>query len=49
MEVDCDDDTFVSSLAIFRSMILYANVSYDHMVFGCTYFIQDFEQLAPSF
>lgn len=32
MASDCEDGKFISALAIFRSRILYANVSYDHMV-----------------
>ncbi|XP_062012996.1 putative lipase YDL109C isoform X2 [Rosa rugosa] len=32
MASDCEDGNFVSALGSFRSRILYANVSYDHMV-----------------
>ncbi|KAF3952003.1 hypothetical protein CMV_022398 [Castanea mollissima] len=32
MASDCEDGKFISALGTFRSRILYANVSYDHMV-----------------
>ncbi|KAJ8541755.1 hypothetical protein K7X08_002571 [Anisodus acutangulus] len=32
MASDCDDGKFISALGAFKSRILYANVSYDHMV-----------------
>lgn len=32
MASDCEDGNFLSALGSFRSRILYANVSYDHMV-----------------
>ncbi|XP_015874486.3 putative lipase YDR444W isoform X2 [Ziziphus jujuba] len=32
MASDCEDGKFISALGAFRSRILYANVSYDHMV-----------------
>ncbi|KAF5474521.1 hypothetical protein F2P56_006414 [Juglans regia] len=32
MASDCEDGKFISSLGTFRCRILYANVSYDHMV-----------------
>ncbi|EPS68094.1 hypothetical protein M569_06678, partial [Genlisea aurea] len=32
MASDCDDGKFISSLAAFKCRVLYANVSYDHMV-----------------
>ncbi|KAJ8616473.1 hypothetical protein MRB53_035845 [Persea americana] len=32
MASDCEDGNFVSALATFKCRILYANVSYDHMV-----------------
>ncbi|XP_052179474.1 uncharacterized protein LOC127792881 isoform X2 [Diospyros lotus] len=32
MASDCEDGKFISSLGAFRCRILYANVSYDHMV-----------------
>ncbi|WOL08236.1 hypothetical protein Cni_G16988 [Canna indica] len=32
MASDCEDFKFISSLASFRNHVLYANVSYDHMV-----------------
>ncbi|KAL3524757.1 hypothetical protein ACH5RR_013129 [Cinchona calisaya] len=32
MASDCEDGKFVSALAAFRCRVLYANVSYDHMV-----------------
>ncbi|KAI8567806.1 hypothetical protein RHMOL_Rhmol02G0150300 [Rhododendron molle] len=32
MASDCDDGKFISALGAFRCRILYANVSYDHMV-----------------
>ncbi|KAG6419242.1 hypothetical protein SASPL_121458 [Salvia splendens] len=32
MTSDCDEGKFLSALAAFRCRVLYANVSYDHMV-----------------
>ncbi|KAL1560327.1 hypothetical protein AAHA92_10547 [Salvia divinorum] len=32
MASDCDEEKFLSALAAFRCRVLYANVSYDHMV-----------------
>ncbi|XP_059280506.1 lipid droplet phospholipase 1-like [Lycium ferocissimum] len=32
MASDCDDGKFISALGSFKSRVLYANVSYDHMV-----------------
>lgn len=32
MASDCEDGKFISALAAFRCRVLYANVSYDHMV-----------------
>ncbi|KAK4770811.1 hypothetical protein SAY87_031343 [Trapa incisa] len=32
MASDCEDGKFISALGVFRCRILYANVSYDHMV-----------------
>ncbi|KAK9088849.1 hypothetical protein Scep_027931 [Stephania cephalantha] len=32
MTSDCEEGQFISALAAFRSRVLYANVSYDHMV-----------------
>ncbi|KAI3456158.1 hypothetical protein Pfo_012821 [Paulownia fortunei] len=32
MTSDCDDGKFISALGTFRCRVLYANVSYDHMV-----------------
>ncbi|XP_057832484.1 uncharacterized protein LOC131043309 isoform X3 [Cryptomeria japonica] len=32
MASDCEDGKFISALAMFKSRILYANVSFDHMV-----------------
>lgn len=32
MASDCDDKNYISALAAFKNRVLYANVSYDHMV-----------------
>ncbi|XP_054801037.1 putative lipase YDR444W isoform X2 [Prosopis cineraria] len=32
MASDCDDEKFISALGAFRCRVVYANVSYDHMV-----------------
>ncbi|KAK6133466.1 hypothetical protein DH2020_032759 [Rehmannia glutinosa] len=32
MASDCEDGKFISALGVFRCRVLYANVSYDHMV-----------------
>eukprot|EP01018_Ginkgo_biloba_P000016 Gb_11312 [translate_table: standard] len=32
MASDCKDGKFISALAVFKSRVVYANVSYDHMV-----------------
>ncbi|KAL0352985.1 UNVERIFIED_CONTAM: putative lipase [Sesamum angustifolium] len=32
MTMDCDDGNFISALGTFQRRVLYANVSYDHMV-----------------
>ncbi|XP_042006435.1 uncharacterized protein LOC121755218 isoform X4 [Salvia splendens] len=45
MASDCDEGKFLSALAAFRCRVLYANVSYDHMVGWCTSSIRREEEL----